>query len=206
MAKECHGCGAILKKALEYYPHNGNLQKGYCDFCNSWSFFDLNGFYKDPPSKIVMNSFSSQALTSSLKNLNASTASTDSSFCNECIRNQTIVMQIMANYLPQEEDSDFEILSRNSSKYKKDLESRYPLVCNNCLPNVERKLLKVNKRLWSMVKKNADPKTVASVGRLVSPQTAGVGLVFGVALGLFYDLFKFSKFVNDCIIVSDFEY
>lgn len=192
MNRQCHGCGSVITKSLVYYPKNGNLQKGFCSFCSSWNYFEVDGSYKDPPhTDVVVKQINNEEMKKSVENY---------SFCDECIRNQTIVMQIMANYLPEEDDPEYQRLLLNSIDYKKDLESRYPLVCSRCAPNVNRKLLKVNKRLWSLISANADPKTIASVRKIPFKYLlVAIVVFFGVAL--FFDWVKLSKRVNDTIIV-----
>lgn len=200
MTKDCFGCGSTLEKSLVYYPKNGNLHKGFCDFCNSWNYFHEDGSCKDPPLNEVLKVDDHKGFISGITKY---VESVKPSFCDECISNQTIVMQIMANYLPEENDPDYQILLNNSSNYKKDLESRYPLVCSRCAPSVERKLLKVNKRLWSMVKANSDPKTIATAKRYLPSPSIGIALVLVLCLclGLYCEWLRLSKRTSDSLIV-----
>lgn len=188
MSVECIGCGSILTKSLLYYPSSGKLHKGYCKNCNSETYFEPNGEYKDPP----LNDILTDAVPQTAKDTR------DSSFCHECIRNQTIVMQIMANYLPDESDPEYDQLLQNYSSYKREVESRYPLVCAHCKPFVNRKLLQVNKRLWSMVKDNTDPTTVQTLAFGNGPLLI-VGIVIGICF--FLDWIQMSQRTSNFIIV-----
>ena len=190
----CHGCGSILSKSLLYYPINGKLHKAFCEDCSCWSWFDQQGFYKDPPLTEILNGMQSKPHSKNFKSIS------DNSFCEECSRNQTIVMQIMASYLPDETDSEYDHLLKNYNNYKKELETRYPLVCCKCAPFVQRKLLQVNKKLWSMVKANTDPKTITA-SKPKSSYFFVLVVVLALATCLFYDWIRLSKRVSDCIII-----
>jgi hypothetical protein len=184
---ECIGCGSILTKSLLYYPSSGKLHKGFCKNCSCETWFEPNGEYKDPPLTDIVH-----------ETVDATVTVRDSNFCVECSRNQTIVMQIMANYLPEETDPEYDVLFQNYNKYKTELESRYPLVCRNCKPFVNRKLWQVNKRLWSIYKENTDPTTVK-----VSKSNGGRLLILGIVIGIcLLDWIQMSQRISNLIIVS----
>jgi hypothetical protein len=61
-------------------------------------------------------------------------------FCDVCIQNQNMILQLMSSYLPDEDDPDYAYLLSNVSEYKASLESRYPPVCNACQPLVSNYL------------------------------------------------------------------
>ncbi|PVF94500.1 hypothetical protein CPB86DRAFT_788989 [Serendipita vermifera] len=63
-------------------------------------------------------------------------------FCHECTVNQTLVTNMLANYLPLPSDPNYEALLATLPEYRASLETRYPIVCERCAPLVEEKLLK----------------------------------------------------------------
>ena len=58
-------------------------------------------------------------------------------FCGACQRNQTLLTNILAEYLPDEDDPKYEAFLASYDAYKKELEDRYPQVCATCLPRVQ---------------------------------------------------------------------
>ena len=58
-------------------------------------------------------------------------------FCSACQRNQTLLTNILAEYLPDEDDPKFEEFLASYDAYKRELEERYPQVCSACLPRVQ---------------------------------------------------------------------
>jgi hypothetical protein len=61
-------------------------------------------------------------------------------FCADCQRNQIIVAQITADYLPDEDDPQYERLEADWDRYRAELEGRYPQVCRHCKERVEHQL------------------------------------------------------------------
>ncbi|KAJ2712435.1 hypothetical protein H4R19_002754, partial [Coemansia spiralis] len=61
-------------------------------------------------------------------------------FCASCQRNQELVRQILAVYLPDEDDPDYQSRFDQADEYAQALRRRYPLVCRQCQ-------LRVNERL-----------------------------------------------------------
>jgi hypothetical protein len=61
-------------------------------------------------------------------------------FCADCQRNQIIVAQIAADYLPDEDDPEYARLEADWDRYRAELEGRYPQVCKHCKERVEGQL------------------------------------------------------------------
>ncbi|KAJ2723036.1 hypothetical protein GGI07_002930 [Coemansia sp. Benny D115] len=61
-------------------------------------------------------------------------------FCSKCQRNQELVRQILASYLPDEEDPEYEERLDNADQYAEQLRRRYPLVCGACQGRVDQQL------------------------------------------------------------------
>tara|TARA_R110002003_G_scaffold448_12_gene19910 strand:+ start:23859 stop:25385 length:1527 start_codon:yes stop_codon:yes gene_type:complete len=56
----------------------------------------------------------------------------ESPFCTTCERNQTLVQNLIAEYLPDEDDPKYAEYEAGFDNYRAELEQRYPQVCNKC--------------------------------------------------------------------------
>jgi hypothetical protein len=61
-------------------------------------------------------------------------------FCRTCQTNQTLYLNLLSNYLPDDDDPSYEQLLAQLPEYKESLAIRYPLVCAGCSGNVEEQL------------------------------------------------------------------
>ncbi|PWA00870.1 hypothetical protein BB558_003060 [Smittium angustum] len=59
-------------------------------------------------------------------------------FCNSCQTNQLIVNRLMAEYLPDEDNPEYDKLYNDSHIYRDILERKYPTSCKNCQKSVNR--------------------------------------------------------------------
>ncbi|KAK4687189.1 hypothetical protein P7C73_g2929, partial [Tremellales sp. Uapishka_1] len=68
--------------------------------------------------------------------------------CERCgcwnIRDETLIMNLLANYLPDDDDPTFPSLHQNLPSYLTSLHSRYPPVCEACRPSVDEALRKAD--------------------------------------------------------------
>lgn len=67
-------------------------------------------------------------------------AADDDLFCDTCQRNQTLLTNILAEYLPDEDHPRYEEFVASYDAYKNELEERYPQVCQTCLPRVQQQI------------------------------------------------------------------
>ena len=58
-------------------------------------------------------------------------------FCNACQRNQLLLNKTLAEYLPDEDDPEYDKYTSSLDAYRRELEERYPQVCQDCLPRVQ---------------------------------------------------------------------
>lgn len=63
-------------------------------------------------------------------------------FCRTCQTNQTLYLNLLSNYLPSEDDPNYESLYAQLPQYRASLDARYPLVCPDCATNVEDEIKK----------------------------------------------------------------
>jgi hypothetical protein len=59
-------------------------------------------------------------------------APVESPFCDTCQRNQTLVQNLVAEYLPDEDDPEYARYEAHFDAYRAELEGRYPQVCKDC--------------------------------------------------------------------------
>lgn len=90
------------------------------------------------------------------------TAPGASPFCHICLTNQTLIMNMLANYLPDEDvgtspgvspidhsstqDPTYRDLYEGLPTYLASVHARYPPVCENCQPAVDEALNRANRR------------------------------------------------------------
>lgn len=58
-------------------------------------------------------------------------------FCHTCQHNQFILNQMLAEYIPDEDDPEYEKRVQASDAYRDELEERYPQVCQSCEGRVQ---------------------------------------------------------------------
>ncbi len=64
----------------------------------------------------------------------------DSLFCPTCLKNQHLVSQALASYLPPPDAPDYAEYVKAEDEYLKGLEERYPQVCKKCEPRVQERI------------------------------------------------------------------
>ena len=64
----------------------------------------------------------------------------ESLFCNTCVKNQHVLTQALASYLPSPTDPQYPDYEKQYPGYRRGLEERYPQVCDNCQPRVQERL------------------------------------------------------------------
>lgn len=56
----------------------------------------------------------------------------ESPFCDTCQRNQTLLQNLIAEYLPDEDDPEYAKYEAAFDEYRAEVEERYPQVCKDC--------------------------------------------------------------------------
>ncbi|WVN89739.1 uncharacterized protein L203_104969 [Cryptococcus depauperatus CBS 7841] len=121
----------------------GTKSNWQCERCGCWNIRDqkTGEMISDLPamhdSELNSKSFSLRALPSSNHLPRTSTSMSASSFCHSCLSNQTLTMNMLANYLPDDNDPSYPVLYANLPNYIASLNTRYPPVCTACRPAVE---------------------------------------------------------------------
>ncbi|WWC92208.1 uncharacterized protein L201_007162 [Kwoniella dendrophila CBS 6074] len=130
----------------------GSKWNWQCEKCRCWIIRDERGeMISDLPAMhdtaFNEQSFSLRATPSSSHLPSSSSSSSSTSpFCHSCLANQTLIMNMLANYLPDDDDPSYPMLYNELPNYIAKLQSRYPPVCRNCQPAVDEALRKSDHR------------------------------------------------------------
>ncbi|KAI0094799.1 Ima1 N-terminal domain-containing protein [Irpex rosettiformis] len=116
-----------------------------CSECSCWNRYDWNGeIVSDDPAmydeSLNTRSFARRGLQRKDRLPSMYSHQSQSPFCHECQTNQMLISNLMSNYLPSQDDSDYSRLLAQLPAYQSSLETRYPPICANCLPAVEEEI------------------------------------------------------------------
>ncbi|KAG9048226.1 hypothetical protein FS837_000482 [Tulasnella sp. UAMH 9824] len=136
----CFFCNTDIKPSP---PDPRNFQ---CPHCSCWNRYDGRGVIISDEAamhqeQLNMSSYSLRASPS--KNVIPAVTPTNR-FCQTCLTNQTLQMNLLANYLPPASDPAYKQLLEQLPAYKESLNLRYPPLCSSCAPAVEEVLERKN--------------------------------------------------------------
>ncbi|KAF2625622.1 hypothetical protein BU25DRAFT_345820 [Macroventuria anomochaeta] len=131
----CHFCNQQSRHTVSHVPSTY-----LCPQCDAVNHFDERGTITDPPTEEIAT-----AASPSCHYANALPRSSSpivppeppSLFCNSCQRNQLLLNKTLAEYLPDEDDPEYDKYASSLDAYRNELEHRYPQVCQDCLPRVQ---------------------------------------------------------------------
>ncbi|KAI1388219.1 Ima1 N-terminal domain-containing protein [Hypoxylon trugodes] len=140
----CFYCGKRSKLRFEG-------QKSFdCTNCDATNWLDEHGDITDPPSTTssvertqIQFAIPRAAVRSPTRSMSPDgVGSEESVFCDACLRNQHMLTSSLAQFEWPEDQSGPEYLAREKKYWalRKDLEKRYPQMCAECEPKVEKKL------------------------------------------------------------------
>ena len=66
----------------------------------------------------------------------------ESLFCQTCVKNQHLLTQSLAEYYPPSDHPEYAKYEREYPRYRKNLEDRYPQICEQCEPRVRARIQK----------------------------------------------------------------
>lgn len=140
----CHFCGK--RSPL---PKWSSATEYQCEGCEAWNFLDGKGNIVDTPVTIAASA-SPQEMERTQKVWETRSRPTaeeparqhqdEQVFCNTCLQHQQIANEMLANYLPDDDDPRYAQFEASLPQYKKDLEARYPAICKACAPKAQRKI------------------------------------------------------------------
>lgn len=116
-------------------------------------------------------------------------------FCKTCLKNQHLLRSILAQYLPDPDDPDYEAREKHYFAFRRHQEELYPQLCDDCEPRVLQRLeqaaytAKTDALRRTIEKSMATRKKITSPRRLSFVDLVGGGLwLAGLILQLFWHL------------------
>ncbi|KAK2763906.1 hypothetical protein FQN54_009525 [Arachnomyces sp. PD_36] len=129
----CFYCGLRSSQSQK-----GLIRQWECKECDAVNYLDENGEITDPP---TFETSSETRFAQPLLPHQASDPHPDTTlFCQTCIKNQQILTDALAQYLPPPSDPDYAAYESSYPTYRKNLEERYPQVCVNCEARVRDRI------------------------------------------------------------------
>ncbi|KAI8957913.1 Ima1 N-terminal domain-containing protein [Daldinia sp. FL1419] len=141
----CFYCGKKSQRRFEG-------QKSFlCLYCDATNWLDEYGSITDPPAttssaerpQVQFAISRSSVPRSPTRSISPNGAGSEESvFCNTCLRNQHMLTSSLAQFEWPEDHTSAEYAAREKRYWslRKDLENRYPQMCADCKPRVEKKL------------------------------------------------------------------
>ena len=98
-----------------------------------------NGEITDPP---ALETSSTVRYAQSIRRPSSPvfTSPDETLFCATCLKNQHLLTQSLASYLPSTTHPDYDTYEASYPKYRKRLEEEYPQVCEDCEPRVRDRI------------------------------------------------------------------
>ncbi|KAL4760790.1 uncharacterized protein BDW70DRAFT_160465 [Aspergillus foveolatus] len=121
-------------------PEKGPLRKWQCKHCEAVNYLDENGDITDPPAtETNPDPPTPGPIKSSLESVDIGLTGSDL-FCAQCVRNQHLFTSALASYFPPSDDPSYSAYEREYPKFRRNLEERYPQVCDQCEPRVKARI------------------------------------------------------------------
>ncbi|KAG4029649.1 hypothetical protein MFRU_015g01830 [Monilinia fructicola] len=134
----CFYCG---KKSNHKF--DGSFSQFDCGTCDATNYLDSNGDITDPPVQVTDTSLNNQYA----RQRNSDSFTKSPIFCERCLRNQQYHYDVLKQL-----DVEFDMRHSKYHTYeekirlvKKDLDQRYPIVCEDCAPKAQEQRDKADK-------------------------------------------------------------
>ncbi|PGH07827.1 hypothetical protein GX51_01537 [Blastomyces parvus] len=136
----CFYCGS---RSAQSQPEP--IRKWQCQQCLAVNYLDEHGEITDPPaSEAASETRYMQYAQPIPRAASPEFSAPDSSlFCSTCLKNQHLLTQTLASYLPSPSHPDYSAYEASYPAYRKSLEERYPQVCESCEPQVRNRIRQV---------------------------------------------------------------
>lgn len=144
----CHFChsrfqyGSHARSDLPIL-YSGSPSSFQCPSCESWNLRDpITGDFVDDArifSDTALNEASAVGRPARQRSQRRRRAAIqDPTFCQDCLTNQNLQIQLLSNYIPSDcSENEEAVLLQNLPAYRTSLDARYPLVCEDCQERVE---------------------------------------------------------------------
>ncbi|KAH9876156.1 hypothetical protein J1614_004035 [Plenodomus biglobosus] len=187
----CHYCNVQSRDTVSQIP-----QTYLCPHCDALNHYDQRGNIADPPlEEITTAASTSYQYVRSRSPTPSMHAPAEDLFCDNCLRNQAVYTKLLSDYLPDEDDPDYDKFLAAYDDYKVEVEERYPQVCAKCLPRVQAQIDKAGyearadhlRRIMEMSeKKRAAPHTWGETLRSCMVSAGKWIYVFSLLAGLLW--------------------
>lgn len=193
MVHTCHFCGCTSVLVPPYgdaavrvarslpddgqHVSTGTPARWFCSACESWNYADEHGRPIDAWEREMWDGsvFSQRRGTETGSPQSRSGADdTPRVFCHTCLTNQTLVTNLLTDYLPDESDPSYSERVRGLDAYRRALDAKYPLVCAACAPRVNERIKSIDQQvqrqyLGVWVSEHRDASQEADETRPVQP-------------------------------------
>ncbi|KAI9643358.1 hypothetical protein NHQ30_007977 [Ciborinia camelliae] len=134
----CFYCG---KKS--HIKWDNQLRQFDCKFCDATNHLDASGAITDPPVAITESNSSNQYAYSR----NSALSPKSSIFCERCLRNQQYQCDVIKQFNIELDPRhpNYQACEERIRIAKKDLDKRYPMVCEDCAPKAQEQRDKADK-------------------------------------------------------------
>ncbi|EGE85558.1 hypothetical protein BDBG_02573 [Blastomyces gilchristii SLH14081] len=136
----CFYCG---RRSAQSQPEP--IRKWQCQQCLAVNHLDEHGEITDPPASEASSGTRYTQYAQPIPRASSpDLPALDSSlFCSTCLKNQHLLTQTLASYLPSPSHPDYSAYEVSYPSYRKSLEERYPQVCESCEPQVRNRIRQV---------------------------------------------------------------
>ncbi|KAL1959222.1 hypothetical protein VTO42DRAFT_2727 [Malbranchea cinnamomea] len=136
---QCFYCGRRSSTSFK-----GPVRQWKCQECQAVNYLDEKGEITDPPVPDTSPESKppqyARPLPKSESDSFSSTSSQSSLFCSTCLKNQRLLTQALASYLPSPSHPEYAAYEASYPAYRRNLEARYPQVCEKCEPRVRERI------------------------------------------------------------------
>jgi Ima1 N-terminal domain len=101
-------------------------------------FFVQNGEITDPPTAVTNTS--DDPIADATQPFESTGFDQTGLFCSKCVRNQHLLMKVLGSYLPDSDDPAYPAFEREYPRFRRNMEERYPQVCENCEQRVNNRI------------------------------------------------------------------
>ncbi|KAF2652465.1 hypothetical protein K491DRAFT_781044 [Lophiostoma macrostomum CBS 122681] len=129
----CFYCGDYSRNEQPGIPRTW-----FCAHCEAMNHLDERGEITDPPAQADSPAHRVQYASARAPFAMAPPAAPAFQLCDVCLRNQEIVRNKMALYIPDPSDPDYKEYEANAEDHKLEMQTRYPPVCDNCQPGLDQ--------------------------------------------------------------------
>ncbi|KAJ5818375.1 hypothetical protein N7474_003966 [Penicillium riverlandense] len=129
----CFYCGRRATR-----PTSGPVRKFRCEHCEADNHLDENGEITDPPAAETNPGI--YGPDGSSPPFETTTFTESDLFCSKCTRNQHLFTSQLASYFPPVDDPLYKAAEREYPQFRRNLEERYPQVCDKCEPRVRDRI------------------------------------------------------------------